>query len=179
MTQFALFDVAVGRCALLWRDDRIIGVLLPSSSDAAMRRAIEKRAGDASEAAPPAFVLRTIEKIRRLCDGEAVSFDDAPLDRDRIEPFANRVYDILLRTPVGETTTYGAIAEELGDRNLSRAVGAALGANPFPIIIPCHRVTAAGGKMGGFSAPGGADTKRRLLDIEGAFAAERLPLFGR
>jgi methylated-DNA-[protein]-cysteine S-methyltransferase len=179
MTQFALFDTAVGRCAILWRDERLVGVLLPSSSDAAMRRAIDKRAGDASEAEPPEFVQRAIEKIRRLCDGEAVSFDDAPLDRDRIEPFANRVYDILLRVAPGETTTYGAIAEALGDRTLSRAVGAALGANPFPIIIPCHRVTAAGGKMGGFSAPGGADTKRKLLDIEGAFAAEKLPLFGR
>lgn len=179
MTSFALFETAVGRCALLWRDERIIGVLLPSSSDAAMRRAIEKRASDASEAAPPAFVQRTIETIRRLCEGEAVSFDDAPLDRDRIEPFANRVYDILRRVAPGETTTYGAIAAELGDKALSRAVGAALGANPFPIIFPCHRVVGAGGKMGGFTAPGGAATKKRLLDIEGAFATERLPLFGR
>ncbi|HNR78399.1 MAG TPA: methylated-DNA--[protein]-cysteine S-methyltransferase, partial [Parvularculaceae bacterium] len=76
------------------------------------------------------------------------------------------------------STTYGAIAEELGDKNLSRAVGAAMGANPFPIIIPCHRVTGAGGKMGGFTAPGGTGTKKKLLDIEGAFAAEKLPLFG-
>ncbi len=109
----------------------------------------------------------------------SVAFDGVPLDRDGIEPLANKVYDILLRVPFGETTTYGAIAEELGDKALSRAVGAALGQNPFPVIIPCHRVTAAGGKMGGFSAPGGTDTKRRLLEIEGAFAAEKLPLFGR
>ncbi len=179
MTHFILFDTAVGRCALLWRGERLTGVLLPSSSDAATRRAIAKRTGDASEAEPPEFARRTIKKIRRLCNGEAVSFDDLPLDRDRLEPFANRVYDILLRVGPGETTTYGEIAAALGDKTLSRAVGAALGANPFPIIIPCHRVTAAGGRMGGFSAPGGADTKRKLLDIEGAFAAEKLPLFGR
>ena len=98
-------------------------------------------------------------------------------DAITIEPLANRVYEILLRVPFGETTTYGAIAAELGDKALSRAVGAALGTNPFPIVIPCHRVIAAGGGMGGFSAPGGTGAKRRLLEIEGAFRAETLPLF--
>lgn len=176
--RFHLFDTAVGRCALLWRGERLTGVLLPSSSDEAMLRAIRKRAPDAVKAPAEPFVQRAIEKIVRLCEGDAVLFDDVPLDRGAIEPFANRVYDILLRVPPGETTTYGAIAEELGDKSLSRAVGAALGQNPFPIVIPCHRVTASGGKVGGFSAPGGADTKRRLLEIEGAFAAEKLPLFG-
>lgn len=175
---FGLFDTAVGRCAVIWRDDALVGVALPGASDEATRSAVRRRHPEAAETAPPAFVEKIIAKIIRLCEGEAVNFDDAPLDRRDIEPFANRVYDILLRTPPGETTTYGAIAEELGDVALSRAVGAALGANPFPIIIPCHRVTAAGGKMGGFSAPGGAETKRRLLDIEGALSIEKLPLFG-
>lgn len=175
---FSLFDAAVGRCAVIWRDDAIIGVALPGACDEATRGAVRRRHPQAAETAPPAFVENVIAKMIRLCEGEAVNFDDAPLDRSGIEPFANRVYDILLRTPPGETTTYGAIAVELGGAALSRAVGAALGANPFPIIIPCHRVTAAGGKMGGFSAPGGADTKRRLLDIEGALSIEKLPLFG-
>jgi methylated-DNA-[protein]-cysteine S-methyltransferase len=178
MTQFHLFDTAIGRCAILWRDKKLTGVLLPAASDQAMLRAIMRRDAGASEAPTPAFVADAIDRIRKLCVGERVSFDGAPLDRDAIEPLANRVYDILLRVPFGEATTYGAIAEELGDKALSRAVGAALGANPFPIIIPCHRVVAAGGRMGGFTAPGGADTKRRLLEIEGAFAAEKLPLFG-
>ncbi len=179
MTHFTIFDTAVGRCAVLWRGDALTGVLLPSSNDEAMRRAIQKRAPGAVEEATPSFVEDAIDRIKRLCDGEAVTFEGVPLDRGAIEPFANSIYDILLRVAPGETTTYGAIAEELGDKTLSRAVGAALGANPFPIIIPCHRVTAAGGKIGGFTAPGGTDTKRRLLDIEGAFAAEKLPLFGR
>lgn len=143
-----------------------------------MRRAIARRSADADEATPPAFVQSAIDGITALCNGERVAFNDAPLDRDAIEPFAKQVYEILSRVPFGETTTYGAIAEQLGDKALSRAVGAALGANSFPIIIPCHRVTASGGRMGGFSAPGGAAAKRRLLDIEGAFAAEKLPLFG-
>ncbi len=173
-----LFDIAIGRCAILWRSVKIIGVLLPAASEAAMRASIARRC-EAVEAPPPAFALSVIGKITALAKGERVAFDDAPLDRSSIEPFANRVYDILLRVAHGQTTTYGAIAEELGDKTLSRAVGAALGQNPFPIIIPCHRVTGSAGKMGGFSAPGGATTKRRLLDIEGAFAAEKLPLFGR
>lgn len=175
---FALFDTAVGRCAILWRGASLTGVLLPSESDDATRAAARRRQRDGVEAAPPGFVRDAIGRIVRLCDGEAVSFDGVPLDRSAIEPFANRVYDILLRVPPGQSTTYGAIADALGDRSLARAVGAALGANPFPIIIPCHRVTAAGGKIGGFSAPGGADTKRRLLEIEGAFAVGNLPLFG-
>ncbi len=175
---YAIFDTEVGRCALLWRGEMLTGVLLPAENDDAMRAAICRRAADAEEAPPPAFVEAAIAKIRKLCLGEAVDFADAPLDRSTIEPLANRIYDILLRTPFGATTTYGAIAEELGDKNLSRAVGAAMGANPFPIIIPCHRVTGAGGKMGGFTAPGGTGTKKKLLDIEGAFAAEKLPLFG-
>lgn len=178
-TRFHLFDTAVGRCAILWRGDRLTGVFLPSSSDAATRAAVKRRASAAIESPPPSFVKVAIDGIVRLCAGEPVTFDVASLDRSAIEPFANRVYDILLGVPPGETTTYGAIAEALGDKTLSRAVGAALGANPFPVIIPCHRVTAAGGRMGGFSAPGGSETKRKLLEIEGAFAAEKLPLFGR
>lgn len=176
--QFHIFETAVGRCAIAWRGEKIAGVLLPAANDDAMQKAVRRRDDKAVEAAPPPFVQAAIEKIVALCRGEPVSFEGAVLDRAAIEPFAARVYDILLRTPFGETTTYGAIAEALGDRTLSRAVGEALGKNPFPIIIPCHRVVAAGGRMGGFSAPGGTATKRRLLEIEGAFAAEKLPLFG-
>ena len=175
---YAMFDTAVGRCALVWRGDKLTRVLLPSESDDATRTSIKRRMANAKETAAPAFVETIIAKIARLCAGNTVSFEDAPLDRSGLEPLANRIYDILLQVPFGETTTYGAIAEELGDKNLSRAVGAAMGANPFPIIIPCHRVTGAGGKMGGFTAPGGAETKRRLLEIEGAFSAGKLPLFG-
>jgi methylated-DNA-[protein]-cysteine S-methyltransferase len=177
MTNFSLFETAVGRCAVLWRGARLTGVLLPAANGDAMTKAVRRRDANAVEASPPAFVADAIDRIRKLCAGARVSFDGAALDRDAIDPLANMVYDILLRVPFGKTTTYGAIAEELGDKSLSRAVGAALGANPFPIIIPCHRVLAAGGRIGGFSAPGGADTKRRLLEIEGAFAVERLPLF--
>lgn len=178
VSSFILFDTAIGQCALTWRGEWLTGVFLPTLSEDAMQRAIERRAPGATATSPAPFVTRAIDRIIRLCDGAAVTFDETPLDRGSIEPLSNRIYDILLRVPFGKTTTYGAIAEELGDKNLSRAVGAAMGANPFPIIIPCHRVTGAGGRLGGFSAPGGASAKRRLLEIEGAFAAETLPLFG-
>ena len=177
-TRFTLFGTAIGQCALTWRGGRLTGVFLPALNDAAERRAIEKRAKGSTASAPAPFVVRAIDRINRLCSGEAVTFEDTPLERSSIEPLCNRIYDILLCVPFGKTTTYGAIAEELGDKSLSRAVGAAMGSNPFPIIIPCHRVTGAGGKLGGFSAPGGASAKRQLLEIEGAFAVETLPLFG-
>ncbi|NWG90897.1 MAG: MGMT family protein [Parvularculaceae bacterium] len=179
MSRFTTFETAVGRCAVLWRGEHLTGVLLPAANDDAMLKTIARRDAGAAAAPPPPFVQDAIKKIISLCAGEPVSFEEVPLDRSAIEPLANRVYDILLRTPFGETTTYGAIAEKLGDKALSRAVGAALADNPFPIVIPCHRVVAAGGKMGGFTAPGGTAAKRRLLDIEGAFAADKLPLFGR
>lgn len=177
-TLFHLFETAIGRCAVLWRGDAITGVLLPADGDDALLLAIGGRAKDALEGQPPVVIKAVISNIIKLCAGEPVSFDAAPLDRSAIEPFANSVYDLLRRVPFGETTTYGAIAEALGDKSLARAVGAALGQNPFPIVIPCHRVIASHNGIGGFSAPGGAATKRRLLDIEGAFAAEKLPLFG-
>ncbi|MEZ5920498.1 MAG: methylated-DNA--[protein]-cysteine S-methyltransferase [Parvularculaceae bacterium] len=174
---YAIFKTALGECAILWRDGKATGVLLPEQTHDAMLRSVRRRDNDAKEDAPPPTVQALIDGVQRLARGEETEFDLSALDRSAIEPFANRVYDELLLVPFGETTTYGAIAETLGDKNLSRAVGAALGANPFPVIIPCHRVTAANGAMGGFSAPGGAATKRKLLEIEGVFSADKLPLF--
>ncbi|MFN0025325.1 MAG: methylated-DNA--[protein]-cysteine S-methyltransferase [Parvularculaceae bacterium] len=176
---FHLFDTNVGRCAIEWRGAKVTRVRLPAASDGRLRTAIICQAADARETAPPPFAAIIRDKIIALCRGERTDFHGAPLDRAGIDPLAARVYAALVDVPFGETTTYGAIAERLGDKALARAVGAALGANPFPIIIPCHRVTASGGRMGGFTAPGGIETKRRLLEIEGAFAAERLPLFAR
>ncbi|BCW90382.1 Methylated-DNA--protein-cysteine methyltransferase [Alphaproteobacteria bacterium SO-S41] len=108
---------------------------------------------------------------------EVVDFADAPLDWSVVGAFERKVYDIARRIAPGETRTYGEIARELGDLALSRAVGQALGANPFPPIVPCHRVLASGGKTGGFSAPGGIETKFRMLEIERAHAAPT-DLFG-
>jgi len=103
-----------------------------------------------------------------LLRGERVSLDDVALDMEGVQPFHRRVFELARTIPAGRTSTYGELATRLGDPGSARAVGEALGRNPFPIVVPCHRVLAATGKLGGFSAHGGATTKRRMLIIEGA-----------
>ena len=115
--------------------------------------------------------------IVRLLDGEAASLTDVALDESGIPEFHRRVYEVARMIPVGATSTYGAIANTLGDARLAQEVGVALGRNPIPIITPCHRVLGADGKLVGFSAPGGTQTKRRMLLIEGALPDEPLDLF--
>ena len=109
--------------------------------------------------------------------GARVDYSQTPLAFERVGAFEASVYRAALAIPWGETRTYGALAAALGDPGAAQAVGQALGRNPWPIVVPCHRITAADGRAGGFSAPGGAATKLRLLEIEGALAPESLPLF--
>ena len=168
MQGFALFDTAIGRCAIAWGEGGVIGVKLPERSDAALRARIGRQHPDAREANPPPGIDAAISDIRQLMDGHRQDLSAIALDMSDVAEFERRVYAEARSIPPGETLTYGDIATRLGDVGLSRAVGQALGRNPFPIIVPCHRVLAAGGKSGGFSAPGGVDTKRRMLEIEGA-----------
>jgi methylated-DNA-[protein]-cysteine S-methyltransferase len=116
---------------------------------------------------PPATIQAVMEQVRDYARGEDVDFSSVALDLASQPEFHRRAYDLLLRIGYGETTTYGALARQLGDVNLSRAVGQAMGSNPIPLIIPCHRVLASDGKPGGFSAPGGAESKLRMLALEG------------
>jgi methylated-DNA-[protein]-cysteine S-methyltransferase len=165
---FALFDTAIGRCAIVWLGDRIIGAALPESSEARLRARLAMRFSGAREASPPPFAADAIVAIRRLLEGEKVDLADIPVGLDSTTDFEDHVYAAARRIPRGEVRTYGEIAQEIGDPGAARAVGAALGRNPVPIIIPCHRVLGSSGKSGGFSAPGGTDTKFRMLEIEGA-----------
>jgi methylated-DNA-[protein]-cysteine S-methyltransferase len=180
---FALFDTAVGSCAIVWNSRGIAAVQLPEGSERATRSRILRRFAAARQAPPPPEVRRVIEDIVALVSGEARDLRHARIDAD-IPDFDRRVYDVARTIPAGATLTYGQIAERLGDRSLARDVGAALSQNPWPIIVPCHRVLGAGGKSGGFSAPGGVDTKLRLLAIEGAQPGgptlfDRLPIMHR
>jgi methylated-DNA-[protein]-cysteine S-methyltransferase len=129
---------------------------------------VRRRFPAASEAPPSPDVRLAIDGIVALLRGEARDLSDVAIDNDGVPEFNVRVYAIARTIPPGQTLTYGEIAERLGDRTLAREVGTALGQNPCPIIMPCHRVLAAGGKAGGFSANGGVTTKLRLLSIEGA-----------
>ncbi len=167
---FALFDTTIGRCGLAWTERGVCAVQIPEADEAATRRRLLRQWPETEEAEPPPGVAAIVERIVALLGGENVEFADVALDLRGISRFERQVYAIALAIPPGRTLTYGEIAEQLGDRGLARAVGQALGANPVPIVVPCHRVVAASGKSGGFSAPGGAQTKVRMLAIERAHA---------
>jgi methylated-DNA-[protein]-cysteine S-methyltransferase len=172
MMNYTLFETVIGWTSLVWGDQGLTGVHLPERDPDSARRGLLRRFPEAIEAPAPGSLLPVIDGIRALLSGEHVDLSGAPLDIARVPPFNAQVYAIAQAIPAGETLTYGEIATRLGDKLLARDVGAALGQNPWPIVVPCHRVTAAGGKLGGFSARGGAHTKLKLLTIEGAAAAQ-------
>jgi O-6-methylguanine DNA methyltransferase len=163
---FALFDTVIGRCAIAWSGHGVVGVQFPEASDSVIRDRMLQRFPDAQETQPPAGTQRVIDGIVALLDGKAGDLSDVALDLQRVSPFHRRVYQAVRTIPPGTTLSYGEIAARLGSPRSARAVGQALGRNPFPIIVPCHRVVAANGKIGGFSATGGITVKRRLLAIE-------------
>lgn len=177
-THFILFDTAIGRCGIAWSQDGVVGVQFPEGPERATRARLMRRFPGAEEEAAPAAIEHTIAGIVALLAGERRELKDVTLDMGAIPAFDRRVYEIARDIPPGETLSYGEIARRLGgEPQIARDVGQALGRNPFPIIVPCHRVLAAHGKFGGFSARGGVSTKRRLLSIEGALASDSLPLF--
>ena len=165
---FALFETAIGVCAIAWTGRGIVGVQIHERDAAATKSRIMRRFPAAQEAVPPPNVQHAIDGIVALLRGELRDLTDIPIDDTDTPKFNARVYAVARTIPPGQTMTYGEIAERLGDRLLAREVGTALGQNRCPIIMPCHRVLAASGKTGGFSAPGGVVTKLRLLTIEGA-----------
>lgn len=164
----ALFDTTIGRCGIAWGANGITAFQLPEPSDAATLRRMFRHGTALAQAEPPAEVRDTIERIVALLQGERVDLRGVALDWSGIAPFHRRVYELSRDILAGQTRTYGEVAAQLGDPGASRAVGQALGANPFAIIVPCHRVLAAGGRPGGFSAGGGVSTKLRILLIEQA-----------
>jgi len=167
VVSFAVFRTAVGECGIAWSHRGIVGFRLPDRDAPSMRRRMATRF-TAVESVPPPDVQDAVDAVVRLLSGSREDLTFVRVDLDGVPEFHQRVYDIARTIPPGATMTYGEIAEQLGDPGSARAVGQALGQNPIPVIVPCHRVTAAGGKTGGFSAPGGAATKLTLLAIEGA-----------
>lgn len=165
---YSLFATPIGRCGIAWRGECICGVALPDRDDAATIVALRRGASDLALGEPPAQVQDAIARIKDLLAGAKVSFATIPLDLDGTSAFERDVYAQTIEIAAGMTRTYGEIAKALGDPLAARAVGRALGRNPVPIIVPCHRVLAANGKLGGFSAPGGRNAKLALLDIEKA-----------
>lgn len=181
---FTLFDTPLGACGIIWSAYGIAGVQLPEANEHATRARVMRRFSQAKEEAPPANVRHAIDGVVALLSGEPRDLSDVVIDNEGVPEFNVRVYAVARTIAPGETLTYGEIAKRLGDKLLAREVGQALGQNPCPIIMPCHRVLAAGGKTGGFSASGGVVTKLRLLTLEGAqpngpTLFDRLPLEAR
>ena len=168
--EFTLFDTALGRCGIAWGLRGIVAVQLPEADERALRARMARAVPGAREASPPADVDRAIGEIGALLDGQPRALADVVLDMEDVPEFDRRVFSVARAVPPGETITYGEIATRIGEGGAAQAVGQALGRNPFPIVVPCHRVLAAGGGIGGFSARGGVATKRRMLAIEGAGA---------
>ena len=175
---FALFDTAIGACGIAWGPSGIVGMQLPEASRAKALERLRRRFPDLLEAAPAADVRQVTDRVVAHLAGAVADYGDVRLDLGRVAAWEASVYRLTREIAPGLTVTYGALAARLGEPNKAQAVGQALGRNPWPIVVPCHRVTGADGRMGGFSAPGGRATKLRLLEIEGACAPEALPLFG-
>lgn len=174
---FALFDTVIGRCGLAWGDRGLIGVQLPEATPGAAWARLRKRFPDAVEVEPPPEIDVVIDRIRDLLAGGRDDLADIVLDLEGQSAFHLRVYAIARAIPPGETSTYGEVARAMGEPGAARAVGKALGENPWPIVVPCHRVLGSSGSMGGFSASGGSTTKARLLTIEKAKTSAAPTLF--
>ena len=167
-TASIVFETDAGFCGIGWSDRGITRFQLPMRDREAVARALARRTGGAAEGEPPAWVAETIATARAYFGGSRVDFAGVAIDPGPQEAFATQVYAFVRGVPWGETTTYGAVARALGAGwEGAREVGQAMGRNPLPLIVPCHRVLAAGGRPGGFSAPGGTDAKLRMLALEG------------
>jgi methylated-DNA-[protein]-cysteine S-methyltransferase len=173
----ALFATALGDCGIAWHPHGIDGVQLPEADAAATLARLRRRFPGRAETAMPPAVWHASVGVAALMNGEARDLLEVALDMSTVSGLHRRVYELARRIRPGSTSTYGDLARELGDASLARAVGQALARNPFAPIVPCHRVMAAGGRAGGFSAGGGLATKLRLLQIEGALLGGTPGLF--
>jgi methylated-DNA-[protein]-cysteine S-methyltransferase len=166
---YDVFETARGFVAIAWGANGITSLRLPVGSSVAAEQALLKRVAPAGRATPSAEIAAIIDAAKRYFLGEHVDFSGVAVDLGEQDPFFASVYALVRKLGWGETTTYGAIAKALGaGPEAARDVGKAMASNPVPLIVPCHRVLAAGGKIGGFSAPGGSDTKTWMLELEGA-----------
>ena len=175
LRSYCLFETPLGRCGIAWTDARagsdeyaVTHFQLPESTPGETESRIARKSGAAGASEPPRPIATLIARVSKHLQGEIQDFRDVPVDLATADPFVRRICQAVREIPAGKTVTYAELAKVLGDPSLTRAVGGALGRNPIPLIIPCHRVQAAGGKPGGFSAHGGRVTKAKLLAIEGA-----------
>jgi methylated-DNA-[protein]-cysteine S-methyltransferase len=172
---YCLFETSLGSCGIAWREGEdsrtppaVTFLQLPEATNARTEARIARSAGASTATAPPPLVAEVIAKLCQHCEGDVQDLRDIRVDLEGVGAFARQVYEAARQIPPGQTTTYGELAKAVGHPGAARAVGHALARNPIALIIPCHRVLAAGGKPGGFSAHGGRATKGKLLALEGA-----------
>ena len=172
MNRYHVFETAHGVAAIGWSGRGVTAFRLPASSAAESERSLLRRLPDAVRTDPPADIAAVVAAAQRYFAGEETDFGAVPVDLGEQDPFFTRVYHAVRALGWGESTTYGAVAKQLGaGPEFARDVGQAMASNPIPLIVPCHRVLAAGGKVGGFSAPGGSTAKARMLALEGVETA--------
>ena len=167
------FETTLGRCGLAWSETGVTRVWLPGARGLAGPGVEEV---DAAQLPP--FVARAIEGMTALYAGTPDDLSDIPFDDREIDDFRRAVYAAAREIPPGATRSYGELARAIGRPDGARDVGVALARNPCPILVPCHRVVAANGALTGFSAPGGLETKRKMLELEGAPGYGQQVLFG-
>jgi methylated-DNA-[protein]-cysteine S-methyltransferase len=163
---YHIFETKLGFAAIAWNEAGVTRFNLPGPQETAT-----SRLGNATPGEPPPRIVAVIEQAKRYFAGERIDFSDIALDLNTVDPFRRMVYEALRKVGFGETVTYGELAKRSGATQPQAAqdVGVAMARNPVPLIIPCHRVLAAGGKLGGFSAPGRTEAKQRMLALEGVF----------
>jgi methylated-DNA-[protein]-cysteine S-methyltransferase len=166
MRHYHLFETKLGLCGIAWSDEGITRFRLPDPDRAAAENALGAKAAPEQ---PPPHIAAAVAEAKRYFGGERIDFGKIGLDLAGIDPFRRSIYDALRAVAWGETVTYGELAKRAGTPGAAQDVGVAMARNPVPLIIPCHRVLAAGGKIGGFSAPGRTETKERMLALEGVF----------
>ena len=176
MHHYFIFETASGFCGIAWNNVGITRFQLPTRSAGAAERILLRRVPGAEPGAPMPEVVEAVAAVKRYFEGEETDFSGVKLDLDDQDAFFKQIYAAARRVEWGHTTTYGALAKELGaGPEAARDVGQAMAKNPVALIIPCHRVLAAGGKVGGFSAPGGSAAKIRMLELEGVHVGPPRP----
>lgn len=166
--RFAIVPTALGAFGAAWSEAGIVRTWLHDRTVEQTRAHIRRELRGAVESPPPPDVADALADVVALLAGQP-RVPTAPLDLRAVPDFDRRVYALARTILPGETLTYGAVAKQLGEEPMrARDVGVALSRNPFAPIVPCHRIVAANGNLGGYSAPGGVQTKRRLLELEGA-----------
>jgi len=171
---YHIFETTLGFCAIAWSDKGISRFRLPEANAEATEQSLLRRLPDATPATPPLAIAAAVAAAQRYFCGEKTDFSAVPVDLGKQTELFEKIYAAARQLGYGETTTYGEMAKRFGDDwEIAREVGQAMAKNPIPLIIPCHRVLAAGGKVGGFSAPGGAATKVKMLELEGVYLAPK------